>query len=146
MYPQARWYIRSAFLYLPLAFLAAALPSLWPSPPAWLSAARPLFAHLLVVGWATQMICGMALWMFPPSSREHPRGNERLGWIAYGALNAGLLLRAIGEPFYGSGGAAWSGNLLAVSGILQMVAIWLLVWLLWPRIKGPAISRTRKES
>ncbi len=48
-----------------------------------------------MLGWATQLIGGVALWMFPPLSREQPRGDERLGWFAYGALNGGLLLRAV---------------------------------------------------
>lgn len=51
-----------------------------------------------MVGWVTQMIIGVAFWMFPKYTRERPRGSEALAWITYVLLNVGLLLRAIAEP------------------------------------------------
>jgi hypothetical protein len=89
-----------------------------------------------MVGWATQLICGVALWMFPPFSRERPRGDERLGWFAYAALNSGLLLRAVFEPLHAWSRAPWMGWALALSALLQVLAIWLLVAAIWPRVKG----------
>ncbi len=101
MYRQARFYIRTALVYLLLAFVVAALLFInqaWPMDGR-IGALTPLFYHMLMVGWATQLIGGVALWLFPPLNREQPRGNEALSWIAYGALNAGLICRVIGEPW-----------------------------------------------
>ncbi len=134
---QARFFIRTALVYGLLAFLLGGLLlinqglTLYPR----LGALLPVFYHLLMVGWAFQLICGVALWMFPPLSREQPRGNERLGWVVYGTLNVGLLLRAIWEPWLAWGGAGWP---LVVSALLQIVAMWVFVWLIWPRVKGRA--------
>lgn len=138
MYPQARVYIRTALIYLVVAFAVGGLvlvnQGLRISPR--IGALLPVFYHLLTIGWLTQLICGVALWMFPPFSREQPRGDERLGWFTYAALNLGLLLRALGEPLY-----AWTGQagwLLAVSALLQTLAIWAFVLAIWPRVKGKA--------
>lgn len=138
MYPQARYFIRTALIYLMVSFLLAALilanQGLGFAPR--IATLLPVFYHLLMVGWITQLICGVALWMFPPLSRERPRGDERLGWITYGALNAGLLLRVIGEPlqsWFPQPAFAW---MLAISALLQVVAIWSFVLAIWPRVKG----------
>ena len=58
----------------------------------------PVYIHLLVFGWLTQLIFGVVFWMFPKFSAEKPRGSEPLGWWTYALLNIGLLLRAIAEP------------------------------------------------
>lgn len=134
---QARTFIKTALLYLALAGLAGGLGLAgqgvgWPA----LAALRPLTPHLLAVGWATQLIVGVALWMFPPLSRERPRGDERLAWAAYGALNLGLLLRALAEPMLLWRPAPWLGPALVASAVLQAAAAWLIVVALWPRVKG----------
>jgi hypothetical protein len=86
--------------------------------------------------------------MFPPLSRERPRGDERLGWFAYGALNGGLLLRAVAEPANAAEPRSLWGIALALAAILQVLAIWALVLALWPRVKGraPAAPRRREEA
>jgi hypothetical protein len=34
----------------------------------------PVYLHLFMIGWVTQMIFGVAYWMFPRVSKENPRG------------------------------------------------------------------------
>ncbi len=73
----------------------------------------PVYYHLLLVGWVTQLILGVAIWMFPMFSQAHPRGNVKLTWATYFLLNLGLLLRVVGKPldgmYAGSPGAGcWS--------------------------------------
>lgn len=137
MYPQARFYVRTALIYLVLAFTVAALVLVNQSfsLDARIAALQPVFYHLLMVGWATQLIGGVALWMLPPYSRERPRGDERLGWIAYVALNAGLVLRVIAEPLNAWQPSATLGMALVLSATLQVIAVWLLVVALWPRVR-----------
>lgn len=143
MYPQARWYIRTALVYLLLAFLVGGLvlANQGLALSGRIEALRPVFYHLLMVGWATQLIGGVALWMFPPLSREQPRGDERIGWFAYATLNAGLIVRTLAEPLHSWSPQLLTGSLLALAALLQVLAIWALILALWPRVKGRATPR-----
>src|SRR3954464_11393240 len=129
MYTQSRYFVRTALAYLLAAFIVGGLVLANPglAIDGRIGVLLPVFYHLLMVGWATQMICGVALWMFPPYSREQPRGDERLGWFTYAALHSGLLLRVVAEPLHALGPAPWSGWALALSALLQMLAIWVFV-------------------
>lgn len=102
--------------------------------PTWLGALWPTLLHLLVVGWLTQLIFGVAHWMFPRHTAEAPRGNERLMRMAWVALNLGLLLRVIGEPRAILGHDA--APLLPLAAALQFLAAVLFVVNTWPRVKA----------
>lgn len=82
----------------------------------------PVYIHLLVFGWLTQLIFGVVFWMFPKFSVEKPRGSETLGWWTYALLNGGLLLRTIAEPMQTNQPTSISGWLLVLSAILQFLA------------------------
>ncbi|MCG8351687.1 MAG: hypothetical protein MI924_28295 [Chloroflexales bacterium] len=136
MYTQARYFIRTALIYLLGAFAVGGLVLVNQglSLSNRIGVLLPVFYHLLTVGWITQLICGVALWMFPPLSRERPRGDERLGWFTYITLNVGLLLRVVFEPLH-----TWTGSwgwTLAVSALLQVLAVGAFVVAIWPRVKG----------
>ena len=143
MYPQARFFIRTALIYLLCAFLVGALVLFNQALDidGRIAVLMPVFYHLLMVGWVTQLICGVSLWMFPPLSRERPRGDERLGWFTYGALNAGLLLRAVFEPLHAWQPQPWLGWMLAPAALLQVLGIWAFVAAIWPRVKGRAAPK-----
>lgn len=93
----------------------------------------PTYLHLLIVGWLTQLIFGVAFWLFPKYSSAKPRGSERLGWASFVLLNVGLLLRLLAEPRAMLGGEA--GGLLIVSAIVQLLAGWAFVANTWPRVR-----------
>ncbi|RJP51604.1 MAG: hypothetical protein C4557_07680 [Anaerolineaceae bacterium] len=95
----------------------------------------PIYIHLLVFGWLTQLIFGVVFWMFPKYSVEQPRGSETLGWWTYVLLNIGLLLRAIAEPIQSTESNPFSGWMLVFSAILQFVAGLLFVVNTWARVK-----------
>ena len=102
--------------------------------PRLLSASGPVYFHLFLVGWITQLIMGIVFWMFPKYSKARPRGSERLAAITY-VLNAGLMLGVIGEPARAIGpGAVW-GWMLVVSALLQWLAGMLFVANTWGRVK-----------
>jgi hypothetical protein len=132
----ARWYVKSALAYLVVgAILAAlALSNAAVLPPALL-AMRPLAWHLLTFGWATQLIFGVAYWMFPHLSKEAPRGNEKVLWAAFWCLNIGLLLRAVGEPLGVLSPGLIPPFVLQASAVLQVAAAWLFAAETWPRVK-----------
>ncbi len=130
-----RWYIKTALVYF-IAGLAAGIALAVGGPLAEVTAGlTPVYYHLLVVGWVTQLILGVAIWMFPKYSQEQPRGNEKLAWATYILLNLGLLLRVVGEPLDGLyAGAGW-GAVLAASAVLQWVGGLLILGSLWRRVK-----------
>ncbi len=133
-----RWFVKAALVCGAAALgLGAALTvqPLWPGP-AFPNGLAPVYFHLLMVGWVTQLIFGVAHWMFPKASAARPRGDERLGWLVWGALNGGLVLRAIGEPWTAQNPGGPGGWLLAASAGLQVVAGWTFVGLIWPRVKA----------
>lgn len=93
----------------------------------------PTYLHLLVVGWLTQLIFGVAFWLFPKHSAAHPRGSDRLGWASFFLLNLGLILRAIAEPWQALGRPM--GALLVASATAQLLAGWAFVTNTWPRVR-----------
>lgn len=132
-----RWYIKSALVYLAAALLLALLLALPSSVnlPLFVRFMNPVYFHLFLVGWVTQMIFGVIYWMFPIITRAQPRGNEQLGWAGFICLNVGLLLRVIGEPLVAVRPDSGLGWLLVVSALLQWLGIVLFVFLAWPRVK-----------
>lgn len=132
-----RWFIKTALIYLVLALLIGALVALYPIGrlPPWIAALSPVYVHLLTVGWVTQMIFGVAYWMFPKYSRESPRGNETLWQTSYWSLNAGLVMRIIGEPMQALQPQAIWGWSLVLSAALQWLAGLAFVFNTWRRVR-----------
>lgn len=130
-----RWFIRTGLLYL-LVALALGVLRAWPGGGAWLPAAWQAYVHLLAVGWLTQLIFGVAYWMFPTAPRQTDWG-RRLAWASYGLLNAGLLLRLVAEPIVTTQGP---GNVAGAALVLAALAQWLgalaMVVVMWPRVRG----------
>ena len=132
-----RWFIKSSFVCLGLALLAGILLAVQPlfSLPA-LNGFFPIYIHLLVFGWLTQLVFGVVFWMFPKYSSARPRGSEPLAWWTYGLLNAGLLLRLIAEPLNAAQPGAVVGWMLVLAAIVQLSAGVAFVLNTWPRVKG----------
>ena len=125
----SRWFIRTGLLYLLVALTSSLVQALTPSRTiAW-----PTYLHLLVVGWLTQLIFGVAYWMFPRYQSGLGLRFERLGWICYGCLNLGLLLRVAAESGPES---SWQADSFVVSALLQLIAGWVFVVTTWPRVRG----------
>lgn len=71
----------------------------------------------------------------PQYSADRPRGSERLGWATYWLLNAGLILRAPGEPMLSMRPGPWASWAVAASAVLQLAAGGAFVANTWPRVK-----------
>jgi hypothetical protein len=129
-----RWFIKAAILYLVAALgLAVAMQPPIRSLLPVLEVIWPTYLHLLVLGWLTQLIFGVALWLFPKHSSARPRGSDRLGWATFFLLNGGLLLRAIAEPWHALGRP--TGALLVAAAGAQLAAGWAFVANIWPRVR-----------
>ncbi|HMD80545.1 MAG TPA: hypothetical protein VKE92_04500 [Anaerolineales bacterium] len=125
-----RTLIKTAMVYFSIALLLGILMAVRASTGMF-----PVYVHFLVFGWLTQLIFGVIYWMFPKYSKQTPRGHESLGWITYGALNLGLVLRAIAEPIHAVQATQLSGLLLVLSAILQWLSGLTFVVNTWARVR-----------
>ena len=138
----SRYFVKIGLLYLVIGLSMGVVMRLQPVM-GWagqIQLLRPVYLHLIFIGWVTQIIMGVGYWMFPKLSREIPRGNHYVGWATLICLNVGLILRSISEPailmvrpdnplrttF------AW---MLALASILLLASAWLFIFNTWGRIK-----------
>lgn len=122
----SRTFILTGLLYLMAAMVVGVATVTTPSLP------YPVYVHLLGVGWLTQLIFGVAYWMFPGRSKTPALGERLMLWGVYLALNAGVVLRALAEPLLGRPGP-WP-TLLAVSATAQLVAVLAFATHVWRRV------------
>ena len=133
----SRWFIRTALVYLLAALAIGVLylsRTLWDAP-ARLTLLWPVYLHVLVIGWLTQLIFGVALWMFPRRSSDHPYGDPRVAWSIFALLNVGLVLRAVAEPLLGVGPTHLWDALLIAASVLQVAAGAGFVFAIWQRVR-----------
>jgi hypothetical protein len=86
--------------------------------------------ELLLIGWALQLAMGVAFWVLPRFTREPRYGKIRLGWLAFGLLNAGIMIVAIGYWF------GTTATYLFVGRLAEGLATLLFVVAVWPRVKA----------
>ena len=103
----------------------------------WRAAFAPVFLHLLVWGWISAMIFGVAFWMFPVHARGNPRNRQGSGWLSFWFFLSGLVLRTLCEPFlflFPDSAVSRLGLLLAAASLwLSALAF---TFCIWTRIKG----------
>jgi hypothetical protein len=128
-----RWYLKTALFYLILALSSGVLLVLPDGSP--LAGLFPVYLHALVFGWLTQLIFGVALWMFPKYSIAKPRGHEWLGWTTFILLNLGLILRIIFEPWQSTAPSVLTGWMLVMAAILQCMSGVAFVANIWARVR-----------
>lgn len=104
--------------------------------PEIVSSSFPTYLHLFVVGWITQLIFGVSIWMFPSPDHGGRYGNETVVWTIYWTLNAGLFLRLVGEPGKRVYQLAilfdWT---LVLSSLLQWLSGVFYAYHIWGRVK-----------
>jgi hypothetical protein len=128
-----RWFLKAALLYLLLALCSGILLALPNKNP--LAGTFPIYIHTLAFGWLTQLIFGVALWMFPKYSSAKPRGPEWLGWATFILLNLGLILRIIFEPLQSIAPSVLIGWMLVTAAILQWLSGVAFVANTWARVR-----------
>jgi hypothetical protein len=102
--------------------------------PPWPS----LHAHILLVGFLLMLIFGVAFWMFPRVKGRRARGE--VGWVAFGLINAGVLLRVVSEPLADAGrGAPLWRTLLGIAAVLPVLGALAFAAAIWPRVR-PALA------
>lgn len=140
----SRLFLKCGLIYF-VAAMASGVAMGWLGG-AWGTLLLPTYIHLFVVGWITQIIIGVALWLFPKWTKEQPRGREWMSWVALVTLNLGLLLRVATETLHARGGLApgpqqWIAAGLVASALLQWIGGMAFMVNIWGRIK-PKKKRT----
>ncbi len=133
-----RYFIKAGVLYLVGALLigiSLAGDAIFPYP-SFKDTMLPTYLHLFMVGWITQMIFGVSIWMFPSPPGEGRYGNETLLWIIFWTFNGGLILRLVAEPGIIHLSESTLMNLgMVLSALLQWFAAVGYAYHIWRRVK-----------
>lgn len=102
----------------------------------------PVYWHMLVLGWITQVIMGVSIWMFPRKHRDKEKRELFLCWSTFWLLNTGLMLRFLSEPFLSlvQDSFAVTTSVL-ISSILQSAAIIAYIAEIWPRLQPRKVRK-----
>jgi len=133
------WFVK-AFMKASLTWLAlgVTLGVAMAAHPAWI-VYRPAHLHMLVLGFVTMMIFGVAYHVVPRFTGHPLHGRRAAGWHWW-ASNAGLLLMAAGfvlRPHVGNSATP----MLAIGGVLAAIGAYLFAYLIWRTIDGPVAVR-----
>lgn len=137
-----RLFIKAGLIWFLLSLAAGLLSAL---DLAVLPVLIPLFWHMLTVGWITQIIMGVSVWMFPGRTREEGFRAQPRPWLAFLALNAGLVLRVVAEPITAGRPDAAAGVLLGLSGALQLTGAAAYLMEIWPRVQSKEQRRRQRR-
>ncbi|MCC5942795.1 MAG: hypothetical protein JJU37_14730 [Balneolaceae bacterium] len=135
-----RWFIKAGLIYFLMGVILAFTAEL----PFINSGALllPVYWHMLVMGWLTQIIIGVSIWMFPRKWRDKKKRESVLTWLTFWLLNSGLILRFFTEPFLPFFNDTLTVQLIIItSAILQIAAICTYIAEIWPRVH----SKKRKR-
>src|SRR3954452_4899412 len=115
-----RTLIKTALVYLLVGTLLSMLGLIQLVVPLhpFLAALQPTALHLIVVGWLTQLILGVALLMLPIRSKAQPRGPESVRWCCYALFAGGLVLAMLPDPLQSLRPVPSLGCLLVLSATL----------------------------
>jgi hypothetical protein len=128
-----RWFLRAAIVNLVAGFalgITLVVPPLAGAAAAW----QPAYVHLIVMGWATQMIFGVAYWMFPRRQPLDLAATPWLGWICFATMNLGLVLRVLAEPAIAQRSTTAGAAAAVAAAGLQLLSVVAFAILAWPRV------------
>lgn len=133
------WFV-TAFVKASLAWLAlgVTLGVAMAAHPAWV-VYRPAHMHMVLLGFVTMMIYGVAYHVIPRFS-GHALYRPRLAGWHWWASNVGLLLMAVGfglRPHLGPGATP----VLATGGVLSALGAYAFAYGIWRTMDGPAGMR-----
>lgn len=128
------WFVR-AFLKASVAWLAlgVTLGVAMAVHPAW-TVYRPAHVHMVLLGFVTMMIYGVAYHVLPRFSGHALPSRRAAGWHWW-ASNVGLALMALGFGLRARGLAATA--LLGAGGVLSAFGAYFFAVLAWRTVDGP---------
>lgn len=138
----SRTFVKSGMVFFVLSLVAALLLEI---DTIALSSLMPLFWHMLMLGWITQIIMGVSIWMFPGRNREEGFWNQKWAWLTLIFINTGLVLRLIAEPAIGYSEMQLWSILLVGSAVLQVAGGMTYLIEMWPRIMSKKQQRKKRK-
>jgi len=130
----ARWFVRTAFLYLIFGTLLGS--SLLLDKAFVLNSTIWTFLDLhitwLLIGWMLQFCMGIAVWIMP---RPNPLSHRlKLAWASYGLLNGGLIFESFISVLSGLISLEFPAWVAASSTMAPIASITVIMIHLWNRI------------
>lgn len=138
----SRTFIKAGMVFFALSLLAGVLMEF---DAVSFPGLMPLFWHMLMVGWITQIMFGVSIWMFPGRNREEGFKAQKWGWLTFIFLNLGLLLRMVSEPVVVTSTFELWKFLLVLSALLQFSAGLTYLIEMWPRIQSKKQQRKNRK-
>jgi len=84
-----------------------------------------------IIGFFLAMVMGVAFWMLPRPGGIRQKGFESVTFLL---LQAGLVLRVVGEPWWRSGGGSLPYALFTASGIFLLLAMLTFAYAMSKRV------------
>lgn len=143
MPPITRWFIKSGMIYFILGITLAFVAELpFVNTGALL---LPVYWHMLVLGWITQLIMGVSIWMFPRKKHQRETIQTIPAVSAFWFLNSGLLLRFLSEPFIPLFKEDLRMTFLVVlSSLLIFLSVVFYLVEIWPRVFSKKKHKRKK--
>lgn len=130
-------FLRAALVWL----VATGALGLWVSiQPGLAGLVRATHAHMGVIGFFLAMVMGVAFWMLPRPGGIRQTGLEAATFLL---LQAGLVLRVVGEPWWRSGGGALPHALFVASGALLLLAMLTFAYAMSKRVVTMKVIREK---
>lgn len=132
MTPISRWGLRMGLFWLLTGVTLAGL-----AESSWLSnyPVRPVWIHMLVLGWMTQWIFAISIWMFPRSKKGYRERENLRTWSMMISWNVALIARVTFEIQIMETSYDLRQVVLGLSVLLFWIATVLYVAEIWPRIR-----------
>ncbi len=131
----SRWCVRCALVYLVVGMGLGSWMLIEQARGVPVGSSLPvLHVHILLVGFLLLLVIGVAHWMFPRVQGTRP--GRTGGWIAFGLVNLGLLMRVIAEPEVDAGGGSVWRWALGAAAVLPTLGIAVFAVTLAPRIRA----------
>jgi hypothetical protein len=152
----SRAFVKASLVYLAVGAVLGALllVNRWIPMGSRIAALRISHVEFLVVGWLTQLIMGVAWWLFPPlvaglrpgepkpiRRGQAQRGSEPVFWMTFVSLNLGILLRALFGPLYSWTKVDPFNALVGISGWFLLAAAIGFVLNMWGRVRELGAKR-----
>jgi hypothetical protein len=138
-----RYFIKSGMIYFILGIICAFIAELpFVSTGALL---LPVYWHMLVIGWISQIIMGVSIWMFPRTKKQRENIESFPAVASFWTLNAGLILRFMAEPFIPLFQGVMMTSVILISSLLQFAAVVLYLIEIWPRVQSRKIPVRRRS-
>ncbi|WP_138430965.1 NnrS family protein [Fodinibius saliphilus] len=138
----SRIFIKSGMVYFVLSLFAGLFLEIEQfSFPALM----PLFWHMLMLGWITQIIIGVSIWMYPGRNKEEGFWNQKWNWFTFIFLNIGMALRVAAEPMMTEQHAEFWNILIVISAVLHVLGGITYLIEIWPRIMSKKTQRKKRK-